>query len=233
MMKVLEKTPFIIPQVYQKLPEQLQLEWTLHRITVSKKDWAEFVIFLQIQKEVSIILQNMALSLGASDNSKASGKGGLTCHICSKTGHFAKECPDKRKPPKAGSNTATMSRYVCCYLQISEGWQADTYNKILQLSELQGSHQCHRREWRHQVCKRVCHIYCYRSWQELRQMSTEEEEPKLLMWSTGMQRSTLEIFPWMAIHILWCYEYRGEHGIPSRILNFFLKYVQERSSWRT
>ena len=121
MMKVLEKTPFIIPQVYQKLPEQLQLEWTLHRITVSKKDWAEFVIFLQIQIGVSIILQNMALSLGASDNSKASGKGGLTCHICSKTGHFAKECPDKRKPPKAGSNTATMSRYVCCYLQISEG----------------------------------------------------------------------------------------------------------------
>ena len=53
--KFLENTPDFIPQVYQKLPEQVKREWTRHQITAGKKEWAEFVIFLQIKREVSII----------------------------------------------------------------------------------------------------------------------------------------------------------------------------------
>ena len=59
-----------------------------------------------------MIQRDMALSLG---NPKAIGKGGLTCHICAKTVHFAKECQDIRKPTKVVSNTATTSRDVCRY----------------------------------------------------------------------------------------------------------------------
>ena len=55
-----------------------------------KKDWAEFTIFLQTQREVSIIERDMALILVATDNPEAGEKGELTCHICTKTGHFAR-----------------------------------------------------------------------------------------------------------------------------------------------
>ena len=62
----------------------------------------------------------MALSLGASDNPKTSWKGGLTSHNCSKIGHSAREYPDRRKLPKAGSNTSTMSRDVCRYCKVEK-----------------------------------------------------------------------------------------------------------------
>ena len=67
---------------------------------------------------VRYLLLSMALILGATDNPKPGEKGGLNCHTCNKSGHFARDCPDKRKLPKARANTATTSRDISRYCKV-------------------------------------------------------------------------------------------------------------------
>ena len=40
----------------------------------------------------------------------------------------------------------------------------------------------------------MCHIYCHLSWQKLRKVSSEEEELKLLLWSTELQKVHSSLF---------------------------------------
>ena len=120
---VLENTPDIIPSLYSKLPVKVQREWTKEAVSSGGGDWDEFVAFLKTQRNIAVAERDLALSLSAvqvgdtGKPSKSGGKGGLTCHICEKPGHFARECPDKRSKgaPRVSVNTAKATLDVCKY----------------------------------------------------------------------------------------------------------------------